>query len=52
MLLLVTITAVITTLIVWGASWIKKNREKHPALYKNRGIIGTVVWLILNIPSI
>jgi hypothetical protein len=52
MLLLLTITVVITTLIVWGASWIRKNREKHPALYKNRGTIEMVVWLILNIPGI
>jgi hypothetical protein len=49
MLLLLTITAVLTTLIVWGASWIKRNREKHPAIYQHRRIIGALVWLILNI---
>jgi hypothetical protein len=52
MVLLLLITAVLTTLIVWGASWIKRNREKHPVVYKQRRVIGALVWLILNIPGI
>ena len=43
------ITVVLTSLIVWGASWIKRNREKHPEIYKRRGIIGALVYLILNL---
>jgi hypothetical protein len=43
------ITAVLTTLIVLGASWIKRNREKHPEIYKRRRVIGSLVYLILNL---
>jgi hypothetical protein len=42
------ITAVLTTLIVKGALWIKRHRHAHPGLYKNRSVIGAMVWLILN----
>jgi hypothetical protein len=41
------LTAIITTLIVLGIRWIEKNKEKHPEIFKNRGIIGAVVWLLL-----
>ena len=41
-------TIVITTLIVWGARWIEKNKENHPEIYRNRGIIAGVVFFILN----
>jgi hypothetical protein len=43
------ITIVLTSLIVMGANWIKKNKEKHPRLYKHKGIIGSIVYLILNL---
>jgi hypothetical protein len=42
------ITVIITTLILQGASWIKSHRHTHPALYKNRFAIWSIVWLILN----
>jgi len=48
-LLTLALTIVLTTLIVMGAHWIKKNKEKHPELYKRRGIIGSVIYLILNL---
>lgn len=41
-------TLAITTLIVLGARWIEKNREKHPEIYKNRGVIAGVIFFILN----
>lgn len=41
------LTVIITTAIVYGASWIKRHRETRPELYKNRGVIGFIVWLIL-----
>jgi len=41
-------TVVITTLIVLGARWIEKNKETHPEIYKNRGIIAGVIFFILN----
>jgi hypothetical protein len=43
------ITAVLTTLIVMGANWIKKNPEKHPQLYKQRRTIGAIVYVLLNL---
>jgi hypothetical protein len=41
------LTVIITTAIVYGACWIKRQRQTHPELYKNRGVIGFIVWLIL-----
>ncbi len=43
------ITVVLTTLIVWGRSWILKNRETHPELFKYRGAIGMVLYIIFNL---
>jgi hypothetical protein len=48
-LITMALTIVLTTLIVIGANWIKKNKEKHPELYKSRRIIGSIVYLILNL---
>jgi hypothetical protein len=42
------ITIVLTSLIVLGANWIKKNKEKHPELYKHRRFIGTIIYFILS----
>ena len=36
-LLTLALTIVLTSLIVMGANWIKRNKEKHPELYKHRG---------------
>jgi 4-hydroxybenzoate polyprenyltransferase len=43
------ITVVVTTLIVWGHSWIVKNRETHPALFKHRSAIGMVLFIVFNL---
>ena len=43
------LTIVLTSLIVMGSNWIKKNKEKHPELYKNRRFIGSVIYLMLNL---
>ena len=43
------ITAVITALIVLAAAWIKRNREKHQEIYKSRGIIGGIIYIVLNL---
>ena len=48
-LLTLALTIVLTSLIVIGANWIKKNKEKHPELYKRRGFIGSIIYLILNL---
>ena len=48
-LLTLALTIVLTTLIVMGANWIKKNKEKYPEIYKNRGVIGSIVYIILNL---
>jgi hypothetical protein len=40
---------VLTSLIVMGANWIKRNKEKHTKLYKHRRIIRSVIYLILNL---
>jgi hypothetical protein len=45
---LLIITAVLTTLIVWLDSWIKRNKETHPDIYKNRMVIRGIIYLILN----
>jgi len=52
LILLLVITAALTTLIAWGRSWIYRNKEQHPEIFKKRGVIGAVVWLILNSSSI
>jgi len=41
----------ISILIVRGFSWIKKNRDKHPHLYANLGLIRFIAWLTLNLPD-
>lgn len=43
------ITVILTSLIVWGALWIEKNKKKHPQVYRNRSTLRMVLWLILNI---
>ena len=48
-LLTLALTIVLTSLIVMGANWIKRNKEKHSELYKRRGIIGGIIYLILNL---
>jgi hypothetical protein len=48
-LLTLALTIVLTTLIVMGSNWIKRNKEKHPELYKSRKIIGSIVYVILNL---
>jgi len=48
-LLTLALTIVLTSLIVMGAIWIKKNKEKHPELYQNRGFVGSIIYLILNL---
>ena len=48
-LLTLALTIVLTSLIVMGAHWIKRNKEKHPELYKNRRLIGAVIYVILNV---
>ena len=48
-LLTLALTIVLTSLIVMGANWIKRNKEKHPRLYKSRRIIGSIIYLILNL---
>jgi len=49
LLLTMALTIVLTFLIVRGANWIKRNKEKHPEIYKHRGIVGSVIYLILNL---
>jgi hypothetical protein len=41
------LTAIITTLIVLGIRWIEKNKEKHPGIYKNKGIIAGTLWVLM-----
>jgi hypothetical protein len=48
-LLTLALTIVLTTLIVMGANWIKRNKAKYPELYKNRRVIGAIVYVILNL---
>jgi len=48
-LLTMALTIVLTSLIVMGANWIKRNKEKHPEIYKHRGTIGSIIYLILNL---
>jgi hypothetical protein len=48
-LLTLALTIVLTSLIVMGANWIKRNKEKHTKLYKHRRIIRSVIYLILNL---
>jgi len=49
LILALIITIVLTSLLIWGTNWIKRNKEQHPEIYKGRGVIGTLVYLILNI---
>jgi hypothetical protein len=49
LILALVITIFLTSLIVWAAQWIKRNREKHPEVYESRGVIGGLIYLILNI---
>ena len=47
--ILLSATIAITVLILWSVSWIEKNKETHPEIYKRRGIIGALVYVILNL---
>jgi hypothetical protein len=49
LILALVITIFLTSLIVWAAQWIKRNREKHPEVYESRGVIGALIYLVLNI---
>jgi len=46
--LLITVTVGVTWLIVWGLSWIEKNKTTYPELYKSKRAIRFVLWLILS----
>ena len=48
LILLITITVGVTWLIVRGLSWIEQNKSTYPELYKNKGTIRFVLWLILS----
>lgn len=48
-LLTLALTIVLTSLIVMTANWIKRNKEKHPGIYKCRRIIGSIVYFILSL---
>ncbi|HYF68359.1 MAG TPA: hypothetical protein VD884_09485 [Ohtaekwangia sp.] len=41
------ITVVLTTLIVWAEHWIKKHKDTHPEIYKNRYTFRVLLYLIL-----
>jgi hypothetical protein len=49
LILALIITMILTSLLVWGANWIKRNRVKHPEIYESRGVIGALIYIILNI---
>mgnify|MGYP003575304026 CR=1 FL=1 len=48
-LITLAITIVLTSVIVMSAHWIKKNKEKHPGLYKRKGILASIIYTILNL---
>lgn len=48
LILLISITITVTWFIVWGLSWVDKNRTTYPELYKNKGTIRFVLWLLLS----
>jgi hypothetical protein len=48
LILALTITVVLTFLIVMGYDWIQKSKDTHPEIYKRRGLIGAILFLILN----
>jgi hypothetical protein len=50
--LVLLITVVVTTALVLGHQWILRNRKMHPAVYRNRGSLYAVVWVILQIGDI
>jgi hypothetical protein len=49
LILTLLLTVVLTSAIVWGAVWIKKNRARHPEIYRRRGIIGGALYVLLNL---
>ena len=46
--LLIFLTVAITSLVLWLRSWIEKNKQKHPEIYKQRSLISFAIWLTLN----
>lgn len=48
-ILLLVITIGLTSLIVWVDTWIRKNRETHPEIFKNRSTFRILVYLLLNL---
>lgn len=50
--LVLLITVVVTTGLVYGHLWIIRNRKTSPVLYRNRGPVYFLVWVILQIGDI
>jgi hypothetical protein len=48
-LLTLALTIVLTTLIVMTANWIEKNKKKHPELHKRKGLIATMLYVLMNV---
>jgi uncharacterized membrane protein len=48
-LLTLALTVVLTTLIVLCANWIEKNKKKHPELHKRRGLIASMLYVLMNL---
>jgi hypothetical protein len=49
LIVILIVTVIITILLVRGRNWIIRNRETHPEIFKNRGVIGALIWILLNI---
>jgi hypothetical protein len=41
-------TIVLTSLIVQGRSWIKRNKERYPVLYKSQTLINFILLITFN----
>jgi hypothetical protein len=50
--LVILITVVVTTGLVYARQWIIRHQKTHPALYRNRGPLYTLVWFILQIGDV
>jgi hypothetical protein len=48
-LLLLTMTIGLTAVIVWVDTWIKRKRETHPLIFKNRSAFHVLVYVLLNL---
>ena len=48
-LLTLALTVVLTTLIVLAARWIEKNKKKHPELYKRKGALAALLYVLMNL---